>query len=89
METEVQLLSPPTSLVPRIHVIFADKIAVNNPLLPPEIKFVEKTEDQDVDVNKNADGKEGQSAGELNGFMNSAGVRHGLCELFASLFSCA
>ena len=65
METEVLLQSPPTSLVPRIHVIFADKIAVNNPLLPKEIKFDQKPKQKTVDENKN--GKEDQRDGEGRG----------------------
>ena len=62
METETQLQSPPTSLVPRIHVIFADKIALNNPLLPPRIKLCPE---QAVDENENADDKQKQAEGEF------------------------
>ena len=66
METETQLQSPPTSLVPRLHVIYADKIAVNNPLLPPQIKFDGAQEEKSVDENKNADAKQSQAEGMSN-----------------------
>jgi len=53
METETHLQSPPTSLVPRLHVIFADKICHNNPLLSPEIRRAVGARDQ----NENQDEK--------------------------------
>ena len=34
METETLEHSPPTSLVPRVHVIVAQKVVTHNPLLP-------------------------------------------------------
>jgi len=55
METETMLQSPPTSLVPRLHVIYADKIHANNPLLPAELRHHVAN---DVNDNNNGDNKD-------------------------------
>ena len=39
MDTEEEYVhSPPPSLVPRVHVIVANKLEHNNPLLPTDLK---------------------------------------------------
>ena len=70
METETHLQSPPTSLVPRLHVIFADKICHNNPLLSPEIRRAVGARDQNENQDeKKNDGKLVQSS-KFNQFVN-------------------
>lgn len=37
MDIETQVMNPPTSLIPRIHAVLAEKVIHNNPLLPKNL----------------------------------------------------